>query len=270
MSPPPRRASEEQAVLQMQPRIHLGPSAAPSQIFPELFSSRLLLPRSLKKIGHSVSGHKKLTADKNSIENGLSVSIKLPHLSYGQPKKPMIFGRLRMADYVNTCLQNLQCNPTLSPPSPQNRKESFLLPPTCPNPLNLSNPPLNHPGSEDGSPRTRVFSHLPSLGVNAHSPEYLPSPNLFSYTPLFPHRLQDLTLPSPLPHFPDAPSRELKPPVRKSDLQSLTPKAPPSRGRGPPARLTSTGGAAALRPQGGAGSRAPAAATGRRGLGHGG
>lgn len=181
--------------MQMQPRIHLGPSAAPSQIFPELFSSRLLLPRSLKKIGHSVSGHKKLTADKNSIENGLSVSIKLPHLSYGQPKKPMIFGRLRMADYVNTCLQNLQCNPTLSPPSPQNRKESFLLPPTCPNPLNLSNPPLNHPGSEDGSPRTRVFSHLPSLGVNAHSPEYLPSPNLFSSHPV---------IPSP-PARPDAP-----------------------------------------------------------------
>lgn len=33
MSPPPRSDREEQAVMHMQPRIHLGPSAAPSQIF---------------------------------------------------------------------------------------------------------------------------------------------------------------------------------------------------------------------------------------------
>lgn len=83
-SPPPQRAREKQAVLQMQPRIHLGPSAAPSQIFPELFSSRLLPPRSLRKIGHLGS----LTTEKlKTGKKGSNVSTKLSHTPHGQPRK---------------------------------------------------------------------------------------------------------------------------------------------------------------------------------------
>ena len=79
---------------------------------------------------------------------------------------------------------NLQCNPTLSPPSPQNPNRAFLLPPTCPDPLSLSNPPLNHPGSEDGlasPPPTPAPLHwclAPTCPVSALTPPGISPPPL--------------------------------------------------------------------------------------------
>lgn len=105
---------------------------------------------------------------------------------------------------------NLQCNPTLSPPSPQNPNRAFLLPPTCPDPLSLSNPPLNHPGSEDKFAPPLHWCLAPTCPVSALTPtsgNISPPPVCFPHTPLFPHRLQDPSPPSPLAHFPDAPSR---------------------------------------------------------------
>lgn len=64
----------------------------PPQIFPELFSSRLLLPRSLGKTGHFGSRARELKADKNCRENGSNVSTKRPRPPHRQSKKK--FGRL--------------------------------------------------------------------------------------------------------------------------------------------------------------------------------
>ena len=270
MSPPPRRASEEQAVLQMQPRIHLGPSAAPSQIFPELFSSPSFYLRASEKPGiPSVATKKLLKADENSTENGFSVSIKLPHSPHGQPKKKNnnhIFWKTTMNGWFCQHLSaNLQCSPTLSPPSPQNPNRAFLLPPTCPDPLSLSNPPLNHPGSEDGFAPPPLHWYLaPTCPVSALTP-----PGISPLPQSSPHPVISSPPARPVTPLPLSPfSRRSFPGAEASRTRGWCavpdPLGPPSRGRGPPARLTRTGGAAALRPQGGAGSRAPAATTGRR------
>lgn len=167
MSPPPRRASEEQAVLQMQPRIHLGPSAAPSQIFPEIFSSRLPLPRSLRKIRHLESGRKKSKEDENSIENTVACFHETSSSSPRATKKKTFF----LEDY-HACLimSTPACVPAMQPFHRHPLEivnESSLRPPTCPNPLNLANAPLNHPGSVDGSPALMSF---PTCTVLALTP----------------------------------------------------------------------------------------------------
>ena len=216
----------------------------------------------------SVATKKLLKADENSTENGFSVSIKLPHSPHGQPKKNNnhIFWKTTMNGWFCQHLSaNLQCSPTLSPPSPQNPNRAFLLPPTCPDPLSLSNPPLNHPGSEDGFAPPPLHWYLaPTCPVSALTP-----PGISPLPQSSPHPVISSPPARPVTPLPLSPfSRRSFPGAEASRTRGWCavpdPLGPPSRGRGPPARLTRTGGAAALRPQGGAGSRAPAATTGRR------
>lgn len=120
---------------------------------------------------------------------------------------------------------------------------------------------------------------FPTCQVSALTPTLQaasPPPTCFPHTPLFPHRLQDLSLPSPFAHFPNVRPPGLKPPAAQGNSPSPVasegprPQLPSSPlGGGFPARLTRTRGAAAFRPQGGAGSWAPATA-GRGRIGPGG
>lgn len=160
---------------------------------------------------------------------------------------------------------------------------SFLLRPTCHNPPKLANPSLSHPHPRptlrlSGLQNSSHCVHLAFLrllptavpsrscrGSASSTPTlaHHPAPNLFSSHPVISSPRS--FAPLPLSLFLKCPPRARSCP-RPGFSRSPLPGDPAARappGIEPPARLTRTRGAAALRPQGGAGSRAPAAAAER-------
>jgi hypothetical protein len=99
----------------MQPRIHLGPSAAPSQIFLSYSYHAHYLGAS-QNTAFSVQ-------PKTVFKKATMVPLNFLILPHRQTQ--IIFGGLSgMSEYVNTCLQTR--NATLSPPSPPNRNDLFF------------------------------------------------------------------------------------------------------------------------------------------------